>query len=217
MSDYHIVVQGEHLAGIAEQYGFTSYRVIWNHPNNQQLKSKRKNPNVLFPGDRVFIPDLKPANYLRNTDKTHKFRLKGDPLQLRLVLEDQYEKPVDSASCLLVIGTAAHRLTTDGKGKLVLPIPPSTHEASLVIQHAPQTPYDGVTIPVKVGDLDPVEEISGQQARLTNLGYFYGKVAGNSSPDFVSAVEEFQCDHGLKVDGKCGPVTQAKLKEVHGC
>jgi peptidoglycan hydrolase-like protein with peptidoglycan-binding domain len=34
---------------------------------------------------------------------------------------------------------------------------------------------------------------------------------------FKSAVEEFQCDHGLAVDGKCGPKTQAKLEEIHGC
>ena len=34
---------------------------------------------------------------------------------------------------------------------------------------------------------------------------------------FLSAIEEFQCDHGLVVDGKCGPATQAKLKQVHGC
>ena len=33
----------------------------------------------------------------------------------------------------------------------------------------------------------------------------------------ASAVEEFQCDHGLTVDGKCGSLTQAKLKKVHGC
>jgi len=33
---------------------------------------------------------------------------------------------------------------------------------------------------------------------------------------FLSAVEEFQCDNGLTVDGDCGPNTQAKLKEVHG-
>jgi len=30
-------------------------------------------------------------------------------------------------------------------------------------------------------------------------------------------VGNFQRDHGLTVDGKCGPLTQAKLKKVHGC
>jgi peptidoglycan hydrolase-like protein with peptidoglycan-binding domain len=34
---------------------------------------------------------------------------------------------------------------------------------------------------------------------------------------FRSAVEEFQCDHGLTVDGDCGAQTQAKLLSVHGC
>jgi peptidoglycan hydrolase-like protein with peptidoglycan-binding domain len=29
-------------------------------------------------------------------------------------------------------------------------------------------------------------------------------------------VQEFQCDHQLKVDGVCGPQTQAKLVDAHG-
>ncbi len=55
---------------------------------------------------------------------------------------------------------------------------------------------------------------SGQQARLDNLGYF----ASDGDDDaFKSAVEEFQCDNSLTVDGDCGPATQAKLKQVYGC
>jgi peptidoglycan hydrolase-like protein with peptidoglycan-binding domain len=83
------------------------------------------------------------------------------------------------------------------------------------LEHWP--PDDGVQIPIKIGDLDPEKKVSGQQARLKNLGYFRGDVDGQDSDDFESAVEEFQCDHSLKVDGICGPKTQAKLKEVHGC
>jgi N-acetylmuramoyl-L-alanine amidase len=217
MSEYHVVSQGEHLFGIAVQYGFTSYTPIWEHANNSELKNKRKNPNVLFPGDRLFIPDRKTGEYSRNTDKRHSFRLKQPPLKLRLVLQDQYEKPIDSASCILVVEGESHRLTTDSEGKLELVIPPTARSAYLVVQDADETPHDGVTVSIKVGDLDPVEEISGQQGRLRNLGYFWAEVDGNSSPDFLSAVEEFQCDHSLTVDGICGPQTQAKLKDEHGC
>ena len=39
----------------------------------------------------------------------------------------------------------------------------------------------------------------------------------STSPEFEMAVEEFQCDQGLKVDGICGPQTQAKLKKLYGC
>lgn len=74
-----------------------------------------------------------------------------------------------------------------------------------------------MAIPIKIGHLDPVDEISGQQGRLNNLGYYFGDIDGNDSPRFRMAVEEFQCENGLTVDGICGPNTQAKLKEVYGC
>jgi peptidoglycan hydrolase-like protein with peptidoglycan-binding domain len=87
-------------------------------------------------------------------------------------------------------------------------------------QKDPQTPVNEILIPIKIGHLDPVEEVSGQKARLNNLGYFAGPLEGKTEENtamFLSAIEEFQCDHGLLVDGICGPMTQAKLRQVHGC
>jgi peptidoglycan hydrolase-like protein with peptidoglycan-binding domain len=114
----------------------------------------------------------------------------------------------------LLVGGTVTQQTTDGQGHFEQEIPQDAHEATLVIQ-GDETPFGGVPFPVKIGDLDPVDEVSGQAARLNNLGYFPGD--GTDEDAFLSAVEEFQCDHGLTVDGKCGPLTQAKLKKVHGC
>ena len=69
--------------------------------------------------------------------------------------------------------------------------------------------------PIKIGHLDPVDELSGQIGHLNNLGYFAGRLDGSDTHAFESAVEEFQCDNGLTVDGVCGPNTQSKLKQVH--
>ena len=44
-----------------------------------------------------------------------------------------------------------------------------------------------------------------------------GDVGSTDADALESAVEEFQCDNNLTVDGICGPVTQAKLKQVAGC
>jgi hypothetical protein len=216
MSGNYKVRQGDHVSAIASAFGFSSYQTIWNHPNNAKLKQQRVSPNVLFPGDTLFIPDKSEAEYQRPTDAKHKFTLQQQKLQLRLVLEDLYEKPIAGAPCILNLAGDVRNVKTDASGRLVQDIPPDVHDAVLIIQDQ-QTPLAGVPIPIKIGDLDPVEEITGQQARLNNLGYFPGKTGGTDLDALESAIEEFQCDHGLTVDGICGPQTQTKLKQVHGC
>jgi peptidoglycan hydrolase-like protein with peptidoglycan-binding domain len=94
-------------------------------------------------------------------------------------------------------------------------IPKRAENGALTIEDD-RSPF-GVEVPIKVGHLDPVDEVSGQRARLNNLGYNAGERAAPAELQFRSAVEEFQCDYDLTVDGVCGPQTQAKLLEVHGC
>jgi len=216
MASYHVVLQGEHLSRIAKQYGFTDYRTIWDHGKNAGLRGRR-NPNVLFPGDELFIPDRDVRVEDRVTDQRHRFVMKGPQLKLRLTIEDLYERPVANARCELHIEGQMHQLTTDVKGKIEVDISSPSELGHLIVK-TNETPIDNVTIPVKIGHLDPVEELSGQKARLANLGYHFTAIEAVQSPaEFRLAVEEFQCDHGLLVDGKCGPQTQAKLKAVHGC
>ncbi len=216
MPDTHIVEQGEHLSLIAKKYGFPDYKIVWDHPENAKLKEERKNPNVLFPGDEVFIPDKEEKEESASTDKRHDYVVKKATLKLRLVLEDIYEKPIAGAQCALLIDGQTYQLTTDGNGKLEQEIPLDAKEGVLTMR-GDQTPFANQVLPIKIGHLDPVDEISGQVARLNNLGYSAGKLDGSDTDAFASAVEEFQCDHGLKVDGDCGPKTQAKLKQVYGC
>jgi hypothetical protein len=118
------------------------------------------------------------------------------------------------------VGNQRVELTTDDQGKLEREIAPTDETAFLTVKD-PQAPDSEILIPMMIGHLDPVDEESGQKARLINLGYLSAPVAGESQDDsemrFLAAIEEFQCENGLTVDGKCGPNTQAKLKQVHGC
>jgi hypothetical protein len=66
-----------------------------------------------------------------------------------------------------------------------------------------------------VGHLRPAKTREGQNARLLNLGYLLSE-DDDDEESFRSAIEEFQCDNKLQIDGKCGPKTQAKLLSVHG-
>ena len=201
MASYYSVRQGDHLSSIAKVFGFSDYQTIWDDPNNAALKQQRQNPNVLLPGDSLYIPDRQQRVESRSTDQKHPFVLKTKPLKLRLVLEDLYEEPIANASCLLILGGDTIHLTTDGNGKIEHVIQPDTQDATLVIQDVAQTPVNNTPIVINIGHLDPVDEISGQIARLNNLGYFAGDP---NRPDqamvFKSAVEEFQCDASLTVD-----------------
>jgi N-acetylmuramoyl-L-alanine amidase len=214
MADYYTVEQGDHLSKIAKDNGFTDYTVIWDHPKNADLRKQRPNPNILLPGDQVFIPDMEPKHESGPADKHHTFTVDRKTLKLRLVLEDIYEKPIAGAPCALLVEDQVFQLTTDGNGKLEQEVPLDAQDGVLTI-HGDQTPLADFPVYLKIGHLDPVTEPSGQLARLNNLGYFPGD--GTDDDAFESAVEEFQCDHGLKVDGDCGSATQAKLEKVHGC
>jgi uncharacterized Zn-binding protein involved in type VI secretion len=137
------------------------------------------------------------------------------PTKARLVLQTLAGKPVANAPCTVTLGVAGTKLSTDGSGRLELEVPPGVSSGEVVLDGTGTTLH-GVTIPFTISALPPESTILGQEARLNNLGYRAGTTADPTSPEFRSAVEEFQCDEGLTVDGKCGPVTQAKLRSVHG-
>ena len=216
MPTRHVVQQGEHLSSIAAQYGFNDYTVIWNHADNADLKQVRVNPNVLLPGDVIVIPEKETKDEPGETTKRHTFKLATKPLMLRLVLEDALEKPISNARCDLYLDGEKSTVTSDGQGKIEQRIAAGTGTATLVM-NTEETPYSGLQLSIGIGQLDPLDTLSGQASRLNNLGYFAGTPASTDDAQFQSALQEFQCDEKLAVDGKPGPLTQAKLKSVHGC
>lgn len=209
MATFHKIKQGEYLSKVAAKYGFADYRVIWDHPDNAELKQRRQNPNVLYPGDRLFIPDKGLREESCATDQRHRFRFQGQTLMLRIVIKDAEDQPVANTQCELLVELTAYQLTTDSDGRVEQRIPVTAKSGKLTILD--------MKIPLQIGKLDPVEEVTGWQARLNNLGYKAGPIGSAEEEQIRSAIEEFQCDYGLEVDGDCGPNTQAKLKEVHGC
>ncbi len=214
----HVVRPGEYLSKIAKEHGFTDYLTIWNHPANAGLKARRHNPNVLLEGDVLYIPVRQAKEAARATENRHRFVANRKPLMLRLALEDAFLKPLANTPCELTVKGQTVKLVSDGKGKIEHEIPPDAEEASLVIKD-PKASFNGLVIPILIGHLNPIDTLSGQKARLNNLGYFAGPLDQEDEALFRSAVEEFQCEHMAKsdVDGISGPKTQAKLKAVHGC
>ena len=208
MPDYTIK-QGDHVAALADQFGFRELKTIWDHPKNAALKDLRKTPHILLPGDTLFIPDKEAKTVAKATTQLHKFQVKTEELKLKLLFHDIDGQPRANQECTLDIEGAVTTEKTGGDGTIIKTIPKSAKVGKVTIEK--------LDMPLLIGHLDPVEEQSGQIARLTNLGYEPGDTDAPDAERFRSAVEEFQCDHDLPVNGVCGPSTQAKLKDVHGC
>ncbi len=211
----HTVKQGEHLALIASAFGFADYRAIWDHPENAELKNKRKDPGILCPGDELHIPEREAKELPGSTELRHRFKVRRSGLKLRLVLMDAAFDPLAHARCVLHVGGDAYELEAGADGLLEETIPVGAEKVRLRVDD-PRAPV-GVEMPIRIGHLDPVDTVTGQKGRLNNLGYDAGPVGQDEDARFRSAVEEFQCDNKLKVDGVCGAKTQEKLREVHGC
>ncbi len=214
MAITHVVAQGEYLPLIALHYGFHDYRVIWEHPSNAALRASRRNPNVLLPGDQIVIPDRTPGTAGAATGRVNAFVAGEDALALNVDFEDASRKPLASRDGVLSLGgrdatgsfvrAKPISTTTDGDGRLHQPFSGSFVDRAAPTEGAFEMPAQPTSPPAAfrllIGNLDPVDAPSGQQARLNNLGYFAG-YAESDVDQLEWATEEFQCDEKLKDRG----------------
>ena len=54
----HTVASGESLSLIAVAYGLPAaeWRAIYDHTNNAEFRALRPDPNLIYPGDELFVP-----------------------------------------------------------------------------------------------------------------------------------------------------------------
>lgn len=210
----HTVAQGECLSSIAKQYGFHDYRTIYEHGNNADFRQLRKNPNVIKPGDQLFIPDKDQKIVERPTGASHRFQVQKRKTMLRIIVKDE-DTPLRNQPYTLEVEDQKFEGTTDGDGLLKQEIPPDAVEGVLRMQHSVNGGTHSLEWQLRLGHLDPVDEISGAQARLNNLGFFCGAVDGVSGPRTEGALRSFQKKHGLAETGQLDDATQALLRDSH--
>jgi hypothetical protein len=201
------VKQGDCIESIAFQHGLF-WGTVWNHAKNLNLREKRKDPNVLFPGDVVFVPEKEKKHESGVTEQRHRFKRKGVPLKIRLRLFIGDEPRADE-SYVLVIDGHIFTGTTGANGEVEHPIPPDAKNARLVVGEE-QEEYV-----LDLGHMNPIKEISGIQARLNNLGFDCGAVDGILGPKTEAALRKFQKEYNLAESGNVDEETCNKLLDVH--
>src|SRR5215813_2893248 len=120
----HTVKQGDTLISIAAEHGFSSWETIWMDPQNQSLREKRKDPQVLAEGDSVFVPEKKTRIVHLETDKKHQFVVPKIKAFCRVVLRDDEGQPMANRRFQLEVGDKINNGTTDRSGVAELRVDP---------------------------------------------------------------------------------------------
>lgn len=207
----YTVVAGDCLSSIAYRNGF-KWQTLWDDPQNADLRERRQDPNILYVGDVVYIPDPVPRVETRPTDATHRFQITMQLAKVRLRLLSAGEPRAGEDWVFSVDGRVVHHGTIDDDGYLEFSVPPDAPGGKLLVGD----PEVGEAYDIQLGYLDPIDTIEGIQERLTNLGFVVGGIDGILGKQTRRAVSQFQSEQGLDVDGDPGPQTKARLLRVHG-
>lgn len=202
---------GDCILSIAVAHGLF-HDSVWSHADNSALRELRKDPNVLLPGDEVFVPDLVEKDESCPTEARHRFRRKGVPakLRLRLLIDNQ---PQANASYTFIVDGLSRTGSTNGDGKLEETVPVGAQQGELrVTKDGHERRYY-----LALGSLNPHADDSGVSQRLRQLGYNVGDADGDApAPGLEAAIRGFQHKQGLTVNGTIDDALRNKLKEVYG-
>lgn len=214
---YYKVKQGDCLSSIAKDFGFASGQTIYDHPDNAEYRDKRPNPNCIYPGDKLFIPERETKKIEESTEQTHKNVVKKEKTWLNIKLEHGPDEPISGTYKLIVDGKE-FKGTLDSDGWLKQEIAPDSKVGMLRVKIKGLPPEDAIWWELKIGELDPIEELSGVQGRLWNIGIDCGPVDNIDGPQTQAGVRSFQrlvFDDPDEWDGVAGPKTKEKLREHH--
>lgn len=206
----HTVAAGDSVISLSEEHGHFA-PTIWDHPENAALRERRTDMNVLLPGDVVFIPDIRQKMEKRPTGAKHRFRRRGVPATFRIQLFDR-NIPRANQPFTLVVDGDEQKGETDSKGIVTCFVPPRSRRGDLTVG----TEDSGqVRLALEFGHLDPINEISGVQHRLNNLGFPCDPADGAMNDSTRQAIAGFQRYNGLPPNGELDDATRAKLEQIH--
>lgn len=218
MSVSYTVRSGDCLSSIAAANGYSSWRTIYDAPENEEFRRLRPDPNLIYPGDVVVLPERNEAtDDNAPTENRHRYKVSRPGVVLRIVVRDSLGKVIPGKKFVVrTEGREPVSGVTGNDGMVEARIDPSAHSGTLEVWMDASAEKPSYKWPLRLGALDPIEKISGIQARLNNLGFKPGPIDGIQGPLTTAAIKAFQKAFSLQVDGIVGPQTRGKLKELHG-
>lgn len=210
----HDVKQGDTLIGLAAKNGFPDADTLLNDPQNATLKENRKDPGVLLPGDKVFIPSRELRQEPAATDARHTFKVTRPKAWIRLAVKD-----ADGVA----LANKKYQLTVEGKitsgtvpegGIIEQQVPVDARSGQLTV-YLSDTPNDVEIWELQLGYMDPLDSITGVQARLNNLGFDCGDPTGVVDEPTTRAIKAFQARIGIEQTGAIDDTLKEKLTSYY--
>jgi len=129
----------DHIAKVAAAKGFFDWETLWNA--NQG--SGRANPNIMYGGDELEVPDKKVKEFPCQTDLRHVFKVPRSKLFLRVRVFGETMKAIEDSDYELKVDKVAKPFSgKTKKGLIEYEIPADAEEAVLIVR-------------VKASDTDP--------------------------------------------------------------
>ena len=209
---FHDVQQGETLIGLADKNGLKDWTSIADHADNASLKDSRPDPGILKPGDRVFIPNREMLQHPSAVDASHKFKLTRPKAWMRVAVKDADGNAYADKDYVLSVGSKTFTGKTTADGVIEQPVPVDATFAKLVVtvSATQKEEWD-----LRIGAMDPLDSISGVQARLNNLGFDCGDPDGVEDEQTTAAVKAFQERIGVEATGTIDDTLRGKLKTYY--
>ncbi|MEM5513406.1 peptidoglycan-binding protein [Pseudoalteromonas sp. AS84] len=217
MTQQHTVAQGETLLRIAKQYGYQTSKALYNHPSNAEFKALRPDPNLIYPGDKITIPPKKEKFIPLRTNSINSFVVQNEKEYFRLQIIHEDGDDITGKRIVITIGSQTIDTVLPSNGLIEVELNESdslTGQVDLYLKEDQSSPSESFT--AQVGHLDPIDTLSGVQARCNLLGFDCGTVDGINGSKTKAGVRDFQYEHDLEVDGIAGAKTKAKLQQVFG-
>lgn len=197
---------------IAALHGWASWRALYEHSDNRELRRRRSDPRMLRPGDRVCIPPPPAASAPIEARRSN--QLTGTPHEC----EVNFRLALDEGAALagqrweLVVGTTVHTGTTGDDGVLRVAVPAREISGTLRLFSGEALRHQ---VRVAIGHMPPVDDVDGVQARLRNLGYGC-EVTGSQCDRTREAIRLYQSTFREEPTGQLDDETRARLVADHG-
>jgi len=207
----HTAKPGDTIIALANANGWKSADDLLNDSGNSSLKESRTDPGVLLPGDVVTIPTRTLLQAPSPIDAKHTFKVTRPKAWIRLAVKD--------ADGVALAGKK-YQLTIDGKqtsgtvpdgGVIEQQVSPSAESGELTVWLSDDQNDTEIWM-LQIGHMDPIDSISGVQARLNNLGFDIGRDPdGVLDDDTKFAIGAFQARIGIDVTGAIDDTLKQKL------